>query len=248
MNIPKIIFREMSLSETIELVKWAYFENDGPLDVHYYTIKCYPELANLSINASQEKICSAIEEVVRKKYQENKKIIREEIIRYNSIWNKYNDKYFKVLQSLLNIEWPTDKMNIESSIGIIPVFPRFLNDFGFSVSIDLTDSKIIETCAHECLHFLWFEKWKQLYPQTKREEFDSPHLVWEYSEMVVDSILNTKSIKEVLNINARSYDSFYKIKHNNEMVMDSLKNIFSSREVIEDRIKKGYEFIKLIKD
>lgn len=47
MALPKIMFKEMTLQENIDVIKWAYFENNGALSVHDFTIKYFPQLANL---------------------------------------------------------------------------------------------------------------------------------------------------------------------------------------------------------
>ena len=86
--------------------------------------------------------------------------------------------------------------------------------FDFSVSTNVDKYNIIRTCAHECCHFLWFLKIKELYPDIPRREYDSPYNSWQYSEMVVDPILNSKEINGVIGVNERAYDSFYEIKDN----------------------------------
>ena len=51
--IPKVVFKEMSRNENIEVIKWAYFENDDLANVNYYTLECFPELKEISKNASK---------------------------------------------------------------------------------------------------------------------------------------------------------------------------------------------------
>ncbi len=78
MSIPTIKFREMTLKENIDVVKWAYFEDNGALSVHDFTIQYFPELANLDSNLSQEKVYKAIEDVVTNDYNKYKdRIINE---------------------------------------------------------------------------------------------------------------------------------------------------------------------------
>ena len=52
MKIPKIEFKVMTLEENIETIKWAYYENNGVLSVHSYTIQYFPELANIDKSMS----------------------------------------------------------------------------------------------------------------------------------------------------------------------------------------------------
>lgn len=129
---------------------------------------------------------------------------------------------------------------------MIPVFPRYLDNFSFSVSTGVEDWKLIEVCAHETLHFLWFEKWKQLYPEIPRREYDTPYLSWKYSEMVTDPILNNKPFSTMFNFIEHGYDSFYEIYDNNELVMDNLRKIFSEEIPVEGKIEKGFSYVKKI--
>ena len=175
MALPRIIFKEMTLKENIDVIKWAFFDNNGPLSVHDFTIKCFPQLANLDFNMPKGEIYKIIEEVVTNDYNKYKDRIISETERYNNLWEHYNDSYLKTLSSYFNIEWPNNLKEINATVGLIPVFPRYLDDFSFSIGTGVDESKLLEVCAHETLHFLWFEKWKQVHPETPRREYDSPY-------------------------------------------------------------------------
>ena len=62
--IPKIKFKEMTLQENIDIIKWAYYEQNGALSVHDYTIQYFPELAFIDDSITEEKVYQKIEEVV----------------------------------------------------------------------------------------------------------------------------------------------------------------------------------------
>lgn len=243
MKTPKLKFRKMSLQENIELIKWAYYENDDLFNIHNFTIKYFPKLENLDKNLSKEKINQIIENVVRESYEKHKNEIEKEIQRYNAIWQPYNDLYFKTLSNYLNISWPNNIDIVEGRVGLIPVFPRYLDSFSFSVSADMNDQQLIETCAHETLHFLWFEKWKTIYPQTPRAEFESPYIVWQYSEMVTDPILNNKPFSNIFDFQEKGYASFYEMYDGKTLVMDKLRKIYGKNITTEEKIKNGFDYI-----
>lgn len=246
MKIPKIKFKAMSLDENIDLIKWAYYENGGVISVHDFTINCFPELSNLDKNLSKKEVYKIIEEVVKNNYENNQELIKQDAKRYNNLWEKYNDSYFEMLSNYLCVSWPDDLDIIEGTIGIIPVFPRNLNDFSFSISPGLEDDKLIEVCAHETLHFLWFEKWKKIYPETSKKEYESPFLVWQYSEMVTDPILNNKPFSNIFDFREYGYDSFYELYDNDTLVMDNLRSIYKDNLPINDKINKGYEYMRKV--
>ena len=133
---------------------------------------------------------------------------------------------------------------MEATVGIIPVCPRYLDKFSFSVHDGLTDEQLIETCAHELCHFLWFEKWKKLYPDCPIKEYERPYVVQQYSEAVVDPILNASGIKELFNSNnAFSYDSFYE---NYDNLMNELIDIYLKDLDIDARINEGFNCYRKI--
>lgn len=246
MKIPKIKFSEMTLEENIETIKWAYYEDNDVLSVHKYTIQYFPELANIDKNLSQNEVYKTIEEIVTNDYNKYKIRIKNEVNRYNNLWKKYNDLYFQTLSKYLNVEWPVNLETIECNVGLIPVFPRYLDSFSFSISTGLEDWKLIETCAHETLHFLWFEKWEKIYPETPRREYDSPYATWQYSEMVTDPILNNKPFVDMFEFEEHGYNSFYEMYDGENLVMDNLREIYSEDTLIEDKMKRGFEYIKSI--
>ena len=83
MHMPKIVFEPLNLEQNIDLVKWAYFENNDSLNLHKLTIDMFHELKDIDKNYTKEQIYLLIEKVVTKEY--------------NKIWNNYNDKYFTKL-------------------------------------------------------------------------------------------------------------------------------------------------------
>jgi len=246
MTLPKIEFREITLEENIDVIKWAYFEDNGTLSVHDFTIQYFPELANIDSSLSKEEIYKIIEEVVTNDYNKYKDRIKNETKRYNLLWKQYNDIYFEALSSYLNVEWPHNLTKITATVGLLPVFPRYLDTFSFSIGIGVDDLKLLEVSAHETLHFLWFEKWKKIHPETPRREYDSPFIPWKYSEMVTDPILNNKPFSDMFEFTERGYDSFYELEDGDTMVMDNLRNIYSTDMPIEKKIDNGFEYINKI--
>lgn len=248
MGLPKVKFNLISLEENINIIKWAYFENESGdlLGVHNSVVEYFPELKYIDMNLTLNEVNDIIEDVVSDYYDKNKNYMKCEVKRYSTIWDKYNDVYFDALSKYLFIKWP-DKMGfINVNVGLMPIFPRDLDSFGFSLSINLDTENFIRVVAHETLHFLWFEKWKVLYPYSLRREYDSPYLVWQYSEMVTDPILNSNVINRVLGINEKSYNCFYEIKDENNYIMDELCKIYDSDLEIDKKISCGFEYVKNI--
>jgi len=244
MGIPKIVFREMTLKENIDTIKWAYYEDNGSLSVHDFTIGYFPELGAFDKDTPKEVVFKKIEEVVTKEYNFYLDRIKSETRRYNDIWKKYNDDYLKLLSNYLEVDLPQIEI-IQGKVGLIPVFPRYLDEYSFSVSTGLDDWFLIKSCAHETLHFIWFLKWNEIHPEIPRRKYDSPYISWKYSEMVTDPILNNKPFSDMFDgvFIERGYDSFYELKDGDKYVMDILRDIYSEDISIVEKINKGFDYI-----
>lgn len=249
MHIPKVVFEPISLEKNIDFVKWSYFQDDSDLDIYTCTINCFPELKDIDSDLSDEEKYNIIERVVTDNYNKNISLINDYVSKYNSIWNKYNDLYFESLCKYLNIEFPDSVKVISGFVGIFPVCPRYIDTFDFCISINTSFDEVVRVASHECCHFLWFVKWKELYPLCPRKHYDSPYNEWKYSEMVVDPILNSDEINTVIGFNEKAYDSFYDIKdYNGKYLMDVLKDIYRSDKSIESKIRDGYNYICSVLD
>lgn len=244
MNIPKVKFKKMSLEENIEIIKWAFFEDGEDLNIHYYTIQCFPELASINKNMSKEEINNKISIIVTRDYLKYEKKIESEVQRYNLLWKNYNDKYFETLSDFFECSFPSEVNEIEATVGLIPVFPRYLDTLSFSIGTNVEDWKLVEVVAHETLHFMWFEKWNKLHPETPRRHYDTPYLEWKYSEMVTDPILNNKPFNEIFNFEEKGYDSFYELYDERELVMDKLRKIYSTNDNINTKIENGFNYLQ----
>lgn len=250
MNIPKIKFNKLSLEDNINMIKDFFFNTKTDEDTFNpkdYLKMMYKELNDIEIFPieKQEKI---IEDAVTKLYKEKESIVDEKVKHFQKVWNDVNDGYFIELSNYLNIEWPEDINEIKAEVAFIPICPRYLDTHSFYIDASADDNFVKEICAHECCHFLWFEKIKKMYKEIDREEFDAPYIPWKYSEMVVDPILNNKTINKYIGIEEKAYNEFYELidKENNKLVMDNLKDIYNENISIEEKIDKGFNYIKQI--
>ena len=241
---PKIKFEVLPLKNNIEEVEWAYFDGSKSLNSKTTIIEYFNELRGLE-SLKKAEIKRKIVEIVGNYYDERKKDLEMEKERYQKLWDEYNDKFFKSLTDYLDISWPKNNLEIRVFIGLILISPRFLESFSFYIPAYLKDEDIIETCAHESLHFLWFTKWKTLYPKCDSKEFESPHPVWRYSEMVVDPILNDKIFSHILKAPVLANDDCYNILDDDDKnAFDYIKRIYASDIPISRKIIIGFKYLE----
>lgn len=227
--IPKVRFNLMSLEDNIKVIEWIFNERKDVLDF-------LPGLKDIDSNLSEEEINKQIRDIVLKYYSIDD--INNSIERYTTIWNKYNDSYFEMLSKYFNINF--DKEYIDAYVGLISTFPRNIETSSFDLGINMDDEMVTRVIAHEVLHFYWFKKWMELYPDTRVEHLDAPYIEWKYSEMVTDPILNNKPFSDLFTFTEKGYDSFYIGD-----TMDKLRELYSKDIEIDVKIKEGYDIIRL---
>ena len=238
--LPRIEFRSMPLDDHLMIIRWAYFDDNKNEEVNNL-IKNYYGMDNIP----DEEIIEVLDEKIIDDYNKNYDLISEYVYKYNIIWSDYREKYFKKIIKYLNTDWDINKIEILAIVGSIPICPRVVDDYMFFMPIRLDDSKeVIKVCARESLRFLWFKKFKELYSDIDTSEYNSDSITWKYSEMVMDIILNSKDIQNLIHSKEKSYDEFYKLKINGKNVMEELNRIYNLNISIEDKIKKGFEYVK----
>ena len=123
MNIPKIKFIPMTLAENIEVIKWAYFENNKNLDVHHYTINYFPELKEIDSTSTK---------VIHKKIEEFKQKVKVPIYEVSAIQNKGLDEVLKSLKEL--VKNTKDEVLFSEEIQESHVLYKFKKEKPFTIT------------------------------------------------------------------------------------------------------------------
>lgn len=225
MKYPKIDFKQLSLKDNIEIVKWAYNQDDS-LKTKDKVIDYFPLIKS-----------DNIEELVTSMYYELSNIFTESINNYQTLWNSISEYYFNEIFDYLSVDDYQETLTIY--IGLLPIAPRDINNREIYINIGMKKDRFLNIITHEVLHFIWFDKFKKLYPNIQDSEFIAPHISWIYSELITPIILNRDSIvKLTLSKEECLYDFM------NQEVMDNLKNIFNKNISIDERIREGYQYVK----
>ncbi len=137
-------------------------------------------------------------------------------------------------------------------ISINPICPRFLNNWSFSIFYNYKKiSHAVEVIVHESCHFLYFKKWKQLFPNVNNKKFEYPYLEWHLSEIITPIILNDFRIQQLLKQKATFYTEHKKIKIDNKTApkyfTDMYKKIIRNNN-FEEFLKESYRSIKIHKE
>ena len=108
------------------------------------------------------------------------------------------------LEKTLKIKWPK-KEKITCHVGLLPVCPRDIEGRTFIINYGINKENLIATCIHEICHFFYFEKWKEIYPNYKNEEFENKSLI-----EILREYVNNYSIDEAIK---KGYELFKKYEN-----------------------------------
>ena len=208
--------------------------------------KAYPELRAIQKECKDKVECmKRYKEFLENLYattQERMSVAKEQI---ESEWEKIGLEFLEALSEHFETEWLKDKTEIVGYISNMPVFPRFLDKYQFCVGYKNTADSI-ETLAHEILHFLWFKKWKEVFLEMDKREYESPRLAWRLSEIIDPIILQCHpKIKELIKPKGWGYSSFKDIKIGDVSMTEYFKKIYldsiAAGDSFETTLKKLWE-------
>jgi hypothetical protein len=244
MNIPRIIFVNNSLSKEADWLHGFLFNNNWGWG--RYIFKKHPKLKNIFNIKGETRQVEYLKKYVTKYRRDNRVKIESNVALYKKNWDKVEKKFFIILSEILQISWPKNKKSIKAMVSINPICPRFLKIWSFTIFCNYKKPVYaIETIMHECCHFLYFEKWKKMYPQISTKKFEEPYIEWHLSEIVAPIILNDKRVQKILKQKAVFYAEHNKLKLGKENVPRYFTNLYNKNKTdFESFIIKAYKIIK----
>ena len=227
--------------------KLASIEYDGKQIHHFlnpdeedwdwsrYIKDCYPELNK---GDSKQKAY----EFVSRFREKHKKELQNKLTDYKIEFEKTIDKIVSEFRKILELDIiKISKINI--LISLSPINPYDLEGKEFSVYWNFPIKDMIAISIHEILHFLYFEKWEEIFPETKIKDFEPPSLIWHLSELIVPVVLNDKKIQKIFEYDHRTYEEYNKLKINNKSINEVVLDLYKNRKNFSSFVKKSYNLI-----
>jgi len=246
MNVPKIKFTDIPLSKETDWMYGFLFQNKWGWGK--YIIKKHPKIRGIFSLETETEQVKFLKDYIIKFRKENQRLIEQNKVKYQTEWQKIEKNFFIRISEIIEISWPKNRKTIKAMISINPICPRFLNDWSFSIFYNYKKiPQAMEVIMHECCHFLYFEKWKQLYPRINNKKFESPYIEWHLSEIVAPIILNDERIQELLKQRAVFYPEHRRIKIGGKTVpkyFNDLYNRIAKRKNFDEFLKESYWAIK----
>lgn len=240
MSLPKVKFTDIPLPKEVDWMHGFLFQNKWGWGK--YIIKKHPKIKRVFSFKTETEQIKFLKEYIVEFRIENQELIEKNKIEYQKEWKKIEKDFFLKLSEIMQIDWPKNKKIIRAMISVNPICPRFLKDWSFSIFYNYKKiPHAIEVIMHESCHFLYFEKWKQLYPKINSKKFESPHLEWHLSEILAPIILNDNRVQKLLKQKAAFYIEHKKIKIGGKIASKYFTDLYN-------RVAKSDDFEKLLEE
>lgn len=223
MSIPKLEFQISPISMELNTFKRHLLSQQRSQGL----LKLYPDLEELI-----DKFIINKQETLKIKMQDN-------IIKYSNFWETKSDSIFKNLELIIGT--PFTQKNFIAYLSMDLTCPRYLDYDAFNVFYNFDQVNFLETCAHELTHFLYFKKFKELFPNISERNYNAPYLEWVLSEILVGVILNDFRFEGLFNMKPKSYTIFYEKKIGKKTIMQVFEDKY--KQMIEKEHKKFNDYL-----
>jgi hypothetical protein len=225
-TLPTVKFLLPSIRKEAEVLTMFLCSARG-FDRGSYIFNRHPEL-KIQLGETKDseevyKICYKYANDFRRKYA---KEFKQALKQNEEIWRPIEKQYLQTLSEHFETDYPPDRRIMRAYVSMIPIYPRWLDEWSFNVSY-FVPSRVREIACHEIQHFLYFKKWMEVFPKTQRKELDNPHLIWRLSELVDPVMLNEHPYFKILfDCKQLTYKHFQEIRIRGRQPMTHLAIIY----------------------
>lgn len=181
-----------------------------------------------------------VSDKIRPFYEKQQNKVEEQIKKSQQIWDENEETITKELARIFKFEYEGQK-RCYGELSVNPVCPRYLDLWNFDVCIGYTPEQTIQTTVHELLHFAWFEKWKTIFPDWEKQDFERPANAWLLSEIAVDSIGKSSKLSCYLK-DQPAYNYLYSAQIEGQNLIEYFRELYRKNS-IEDFMKKGLDVL-----
>jgi len=243
---PTVKFLLPSIAQEAET--FVMFLHQADANWQSYIFSRHPKLRELSGVDDSAKIYKVCYEYVKEFRALHKNELSRAVKQNEKLWRPIERKYLQTLSKHFEIKFPAHRKMMRAYVSIIPVYPRWIDTWSFNVSY-FKPERVKEIACHEIQHFLYFKKWIQVFPKTKRAELDSPHLVWRLSELIAPVILNEHPhFRTLISGKQTTYENFQKIRIRGRQPTTHLQIMYrrhlKSSAPFEEFLKEIWQFAR----
>lgn len=241
----KIIYKNPGFKHSIDSILLFQTDDTKPFWsdslLYFYPQIDKAELCNKTYNQKREYLL----EILTDTYYKLEPEIENKVVLYNERWDKYHNQIEDAFSEAFEIDTRAIFNDIIANLTLNPVCPRFLKEHSFDIFYMNSDKGAIGMSLHEMIHFVWFHVWNKTFHDSY-DEYETPHLKWILSEMVVESVMRDERLSSINPYFPREnggcvYPYFQDMVIKDKYILDTLEEIYQKNNMT-DFMKKSYEY------
>ena len=243
-TIPKVKFKVAKPREIIPLINYFVNPKKSDWDWSNQIFNKYPELkkklSKVKDKERRKKITKVFFEKQQKKELKTLNNVRE---KFQKAWDEINDEVMIALSEIVGQKWPKNAEKITARISLNPICLRYIKSRTFDIYYKSSIDTLKAISIHEIFHFIYFEKWKKLFPKTPEKKFNFPYLVWALSEMVPPIVLSNEKIQKIHEHKSHPYQEHVKMEVDGKCIFIDLIEFYKKRKSFDDFLRKSWKFL-----
>lgn len=156
--------------------------------------------------------------------------IADRIDAYQAHWQRYRQQITQALEDTFSIDLSPLFNDLVCRTGFNPICPRYLEQNAFDNFYLESEKGALGTAMHEIIHFVWFYVWQQHF-RDDPAEYETPHLKWILSEMVVEPVMRDERLGAINPYylgKSCVYPYFYTMQIDGAPILDTLFAMLSA--------------------
>ncbi|MFI3255209.1 MAG: hypothetical protein R3Y63_12880 [Eubacteriales bacterium] len=231
-----------NISDCVDITLEFVDENQAPYwsDVFF---EYYPDINRREFEVlSLEKKRIFLTTYFEKLCEDKESLLSEKLKYYESHWELHKNQVIDALENAFDTDLKEIFNDTKGNISFFPICPRYLSEHSFDVFYQCSEKGALGIALHEIIHFIWFHVWNEFFDDDI-SEYETPHLKWILSEMVVDCIMRDERLSTINPYfeEGCAYSYFYTMKIEEIPILETLFNMYRSMK-IQDFMKKSYEY------
>ena len=239
----EVVFKNPELKYMVDNI--MMFQSDSVDDMWRGVLfAAYPQIDRAHFESlPMDKKSDFMHDTIHEIYEQEKNVIAEKLAKYNEHWAINKNGVEEAFSTAFRIDCHKEFNDITGNISLNPIEPRFLEKRMFDVFYKNSERGAIGVALHEIIHFVWFHVWQEHFCDDSGE-YETPHLKWVFSEMVVDPIMRSDSRLRDINpyfSDGCAYSYFYKMVIDGKPILETLYSMYKKLE-ITSFMECGYEY------
>lgn len=173
----------------------------------------------------------------------NMDMLNDKMQKYNTYWQMHEARIVAALEDAFGVDLSDRFEDLVCMTTFSSVSPRYLDRHTFDNFYLQSERGALGSAIHEIIHFVWFDVWHRHFGDSP-DEYETPHLKWILSEMVVEPIMRDErlaAINPYFEDHSCVYPYFYTMQIEGKPILDLLYGMYCSMPMI-DFMEAVYRF------